>query len=185
MKTRPWEVLASRPLLERRWLCVHEQRIALPHGGEIEEFHLIEAPDWSAVLALTDDGNVVLVEQYRHGAKRASLELPAGVIDQGETPLAAVQRELAEETGYVAREWQLLHTVNTEPSRHTNRAHFFFASGAQRLAETRFDPSESIEVRLVSKVELLRSVDAGEISHGLHVGAILCAVRRGLVTESA
>jgi 8-oxo-dGTP pyrophosphatase MutT (NUDIX family) len=182
MKARPWQVLASRPLLERRWLSIHEQRIALPQGGEIEEFHLIQAPDWSAVLALTEEGQVVLVEQYRHGAERMSLELPAGVIDPGESPLEAAQRELVEETGYIASEWQLLHTVNTEPSRHTNRAHFYFASGARRAQDTRFDPSESIEVRLASPAELSQRLDAGEIVHGLHVGAILCALRRGLIT---
>ncbi|MCA9625631.1 MAG: NUDIX hydrolase, partial [Myxococcales bacterium] len=92
----PWQILESRAILERRWLTVHEQRVGLPQGGEIEEFHLIEAPSWVAVLA--DAGNhLVLVEQYRHGLGGASLELPAGVIDEGESPEEAARRELREE----------------------------------------------------------------------------------------
>lgn len=180
-KLEPWQVLESRLLLERRWLGVHEQRIGLPHGGEIAEFHLLEAPNWSAVLAETDDQRLILVEQYRHGAKRISRELPAGVIDGSETPLAAAQRELREETGYVADEWHSILDVHTEPSRHTNRAHFFFCRGAKLSGQTSFDPSENIRLCLVSKSQLLESIDSAEIIHGLHVGAILMAMRKGFL----
>ena len=65
---RPWRIVDSSVLLDRKWLQVREERIELPHGGEIDEFHLIVAPDWTAILALTDDDHVVMVEQYRHGA---------------------------------------------------------------------------------------------------------------------
>jgi 8-oxo-dGTP pyrophosphatase MutT (NUDIX family) len=176
---KPWRVKKSRILLERRWLKIHEQRIELPHGGEIEEFHLIEAPDWVGVLALTEDGQVVIVEQYRHGAARVSRELPAGVIDEGESPEQAARRELLEETGHTAASFRPIVTVNTEPSRHTNRAHFFFAAGAHRAREQSLDPSENIRVALISPSELLESIDRGEIAHGVHLGPILLAIRRG------
>ncbi len=178
---KSWKVLSSTTLLERRWLTIREERIELPHGGQIDEFHVIEAPDWTAVLALTEDEDVVMVEQYRHGAGRTSCELPAGVIDPGESALEAARRELAEETGYVAKHWTPISVVFTEPSRHTNRAHFFFASGATRSMNTKFDPSENIRLRLMKTAELFRALDAGEVVHGLHVGAILKAVRLGFL----
>jgi 8-oxo-dGTP pyrophosphatase MutT (NUDIX family) len=178
---KPWRVLAQTTLLRRQWLEIQEQRIELPHGGEIDEFHLIRAPDWVAILAATSDDRVVCVEQYRHGAGRVCLELPAGVVDAGESPLETARRELLEETGHAADEWQPLLSVNTEPSRHTNRAHFFFASGARVVDAQKLDASENIAVRLLTPSELMSAVESGTIVHGVHVGPILMAFRRGLI----
>lgn len=178
---KPWRIVESAVVLERQWLTVRQQRIELPHGGEIDEFHLIVAPDWTAIVAVTDDEQLVMVEQYRHGAGGVSRELPAGVIDAGESVLDAAVRELREETGYEASDWEPLIAVNTEPSRHTNRAHFFFARGARRVAEQKLDASEHIRVVLVPVAEILPSIERGEILHGVHVGALLLAGSRGLL----
>lgn len=176
-----WRVLTSRRLLERRWLTLHEQRVRLPTGTEIDEFHLIESPDWVAVLAITPEARVVMVEQYRHGAGRASLELPAGVIDPGETPAEAARRELAEETGFAAGHLVPLSTVFPEPARHTNRAHFFVASGVALRGEQRLDEGEHIRVRIVGRRELLEAIEGGTVVHAAHVGAIFLAMHRGLL----
>ncbi|HMY18398.1 MAG TPA: NUDIX hydrolase [Polyangium sp.] len=178
---KPWSVLRSQTIVDRKWLTVKEQHIALPHGGEIGEFHLIESPDWASTLAITETGRLVMVDQYRHGAARVSRELPAGMIDPGETPEQAARRELEEETGYVAEHWEHLLTINTEPARHTNRAHFYFAKGARLAGDQRVEPSEFIHVALVEPNELLRAIADGTIVHGVHVGAIMLAVARGLV----
>jgi len=180
-RMKPWSVKQSRTIVARKWLQVHEQRIELPHGGEIDEFHLIEAPDWVAVLATTEEGQIVFVDQYRHGAARVSRELPAGVIDAGETPEQAARRELEEETGYAAERFLPLLTTNTEPSRHTNRAHFFFAASARRISAQRMDPSENIAIALMHPREILPAIESSIIVHGVHVGAILLAARRGLI----
>jgi 8-oxo-dGTP pyrophosphatase MutT (NUDIX family) len=176
----PWRVLESRALIERRWLTVHEQRIALASGDEIDEFHLVESPDWVAVLAFAREGDeVVLVEQYRHGVGQPSLELPAGVIDQGETPAEAAARELREETGYVAARIEPLMLVSPEPARHTTRAHFYVAWDAERVGEQRLDESEAIAVRPMPRAEVLAAIDQGRVVHAAHIGAILMAAHRG------
>jgi 8-oxo-dGTP pyrophosphatase MutT (NUDIX family) len=177
----PWRVRASQVLLERRWLKLVEQRVVTSSGAEIDEFHLIQAPDWVAVVARAHDGRVILVDQYRHGFGGVSRELPAGVIDPGEAPLEAAQRELREETGYVADGWTALATVSTDPSRSTTRAHFFFASNAEHVADFAGEESEHVVVALQAPRELLASVDEGRIVHGVHAGAILLAARRGLL----
>ncbi len=177
----PWQVLARRMLLERRWIRLREDHVRLANGHEIEEFHVIDAPSWASVLAVTEKDEVVLVRQYRHGIASESLELPAGVIEAGETPLEAAQRELREETGYGAERWEPIASVATEPSRHTVQAHFFCALGAKAVAPRAPDASEEIELVLVPKSSLVELVLRGDVVHGVHVGAILVAERRGLL----
>jgi 8-oxo-dGTP pyrophosphatase MutT (NUDIX family) len=180
-KLLPWKVLEEKPIVMRRWLEVYEQRIALAHGGVIDAFHLIKGPDWGGVLALTETSEIVLVRQYRHGYGGLSVELPAGVIEEGETPLAAVQRELLEETGFSADSWQSLLSVQTEPTRHTTRAHFFLATGARQVAQARLDAAEHLEALVVPAPELFALLERGEIVHAVHVAAILTAVQRGFL----
>ncbi|MFZ5890386.1 MAG: NUDIX hydrolase [Myxococcota bacterium] len=178
---RPWQILTEKTLLDRRWLRLREQRVRLSNGHEIEQFHLIDGPDWGAVVAVTPDERLVMVRQYRHGANAASLELPAGVIEPSETPALAVQRELLEETGYIAEHWEPLVAVRPEPARHTNRAHFFVALGARFSAIATPEPSEELFVELHPVKDLEGLIASGEISHGVHIGVILLAARRGFL----
>lgn len=176
---KPWTVLESRYVLRRKWMDVREDRVQLPGGSVIDEFHVLEYPDWVCVIPVTEDGFVVLIDQYRHAIERVCLELPAGVIDAGETVVEAAKRELIEETGYSAREWISVGSCAPEPSRHSNRAHYFLARGAYRSAEPAPEESENVHVR-VEPVSLLPELIArGEIVHGVHVAAILTAMLKG------
>lgn len=181
---RSWRVVESRLLLDRTWLRVHAQRVALPTGAEIDEFHLIEGPSWAAALALTSGGDVVVVEQYRHGIGGISLELPAGVFDGEEQALQAARRELREEAGYEADTWDPLLVVSPEPARGTSRGHFFIARGARRAGAQRLDATEDIAVREMSAPDVVSAALAGRVIHGAHVAAILAAHVRGWLTAS-
>jgi 8-oxo-dGTP pyrophosphatase MutT (NUDIX family) len=177
----PWQVLARKTLISKQWLAVHEDRVRLANGHEIDEFHVIEAPSWAGVLCVSEDDEVVLVRQYRHGIRQESLELPAGVIEFGESPLEAARRELREETGYATDAWQPIAAFATEPSRHTVRAHFFCALGARASELRRPDASEDLEVVGVPRADLIELVEKGQIAHAVHIAAILLAERRGLL----
>jgi len=176
---KPWVVKGSRIIIERRWLKLREDHVLLPAGGEIQEFHVIESPAWTSVVALTDEARLILVEQYRHGIARVTLELPAGVIDTDETPLEAARRELLEETGYAAKTWEPLIEVCPEPNRQNTRAHFFLARGARKVKEPAFDDCEQIEAVLLEPAELWDAIDRGDFCHGVQLGALLIAVRKG------
>lgn len=178
---RPWRVLESVTVVSSPWLTVYEQRVRLESGREIERFHVVSAPSWAAVLCLTPEGQAVLVRQYRHGLGAPSLELPAGVIEPGEDPLVAAQRELREETGYESSAWRPLLAVATEPSRHQNRAHFFVAEHAVQHSTPAPDADEDVEVVLVGQSELTELIGAGEIQHAVHIAAILWAEREGFL----
>jgi 8-oxo-dGTP pyrophosphatase MutT (NUDIX family) len=175
-------VLERRTLVARRWMTLHEDRVRLANGREMGEFHVVEAPNWAGVVCVTGADEMVLVRQYRHGIGESSLELPAGVMEPGEEPLVAARRELCEETGYVAERWASIAAFATEPSRQTVRAHFFCALGAEPTGTRALDESEDIEVVRVPRRSVLGLIESGEITHGVHVGAILLAVQRGLLT---
>jgi 8-oxo-dGTP pyrophosphatase MutT (NUDIX family) len=181
---QPWKILARKTLLDRRWLKITEDSVELPNGTIIDEFHVLHSPNWAAVIAITEDGEILMVEQYRHGLGRTSLELPSGVIEANEGPLEAAKRELFEETGHKARDWTALIDVSPEPSRSTHRAHFFVAHGAHQAGAARPDDSEIIEIKSLKLDELLNALTSGHIDHAAHVGAILLAERRGLLRKS-
>ena len=176
-------MLGRTTLVTGRYIEVREERVRLANGHEIDAFHVVETPAWVGVLPITQAGEAVLVRQYRHGIAAESLELPAGVIEAGEEPLDAARRELREETGYAAERWELLATLAPEPARHTVRAHFYVALDATPAGDLAPDASEEIEVVRIPIGELSKHVDSGAIVHGVHVGAILLAERRGLLTR--
>lgn len=183
MPNRRWTRLASRILLDRWWLRLRVDHVRLPSGAEMEEFHVAEYPDWALVLALTDAGEAVLVEQYRYGIDRTALEFAAGVITPGEDPLVAAKRELREETGYEATHWLSLGRLAVEPSRHTNYGHLFIARGAYPAAEPTLDATEDLTVRLVPAASLPELVRTERIVHGIHAAAIYRAQAQGLLSD--
>ena len=103
---RKWKVLESEYLIRRPWLTARRDRAELPDGRINNEYYVLEYPDWVNIIAVTEDGDIVLERQYRHGLGNTCYELPCGVIEKGETPLEAAKRELLEETGYAGGQWQ-------------------------------------------------------------------------------
>lgn len=172
-----WEVLEAKLLLDRRWLRVREEKIRTGSGVVLDEFHVIESPNWAATICLTEERELVLVEQYRHGHGGLSLEFPAGVVDEGEGTRAAAERELLEETGYVAEDWRSLWRTRPEPARHEQWAEFFVARGARHVRPQDLDPAESVRV-VTLPVDSLEPI-LNRMVHAVHVGALLLAQRRG------
>jgi 8-oxo-dGTP pyrophosphatase MutT (NUDIX family) len=177
----PWLVHKSTLLLERRWLKLREDRVSLAGRQEAFDFHVMEMPEWVAVVALTVDEKILFVEQYRHGCGGVSRELPAGVIEVGEPPIAAAERELLEETGYAAAVIRPLIELLPEPNRCTTKAHFFFARGAHKVGDQKPDTTEQIHVVSVDARNVSAEILSGRIQHGVHVAALLLASQLGLL----
>src|SRR6266850_8396318 len=105
LKIRPWKTLARRVVLSYLpWMEVAVEQVELPDGRVVDEFLSVKTRDFAIVVALTDDGRVVMERSYKHGTRRVALSLPAGYLAPDEEPLAAAKRELLEETGYTADE---------------------------------------------------------------------------------
>ncbi len=154
-----WELLDERPVHEG-WISVMERRYRLP-DGRVVPWEVDDSADAVAVLALTDDGQVVLVDQFRPGPGRRMRSLPAGIIDPGESAEQAAHRELREETGYTARRLDVVATAVRGSS--TQRMHAAVAVGCRRTAAQQLEPSEDITVHLVDIAELRAAVRAGEM----------------------
>jgi ADP-ribose pyrophosphatase len=116
-----------------------------PRNGKILQALVLEAQDWVNVVALTETRRIVAVSQFRFGVRRLSLEIPAGLVDPGETPLQAARRELEEETGYSAREWKSTGWSYANPAFLDNRAHCFLALDARRTCEPHAEEGEDLE----------------------------------------
>ena len=129
---RPWKVLNSEYLAHEPWFTVRREAVELPGGARIPSYYVLEYPDWVNVIACTDDGRFLLIDQYRHGLGRTSYEIVAGVRDpQDATPLDAARRELYEETGYGGGEWKEYMVLSANPATHTNLTYTFLATGVQ------------------------------------------------------
>jgi ADP-ribose pyrophosphatase len=124
------------------------------------------------VIAITPEGEIVLVWQYRFGTDALSLEIPGGVIDTGEAPEHAALRELREETGYEAERAEALLVVEPNPAIQNNRCYTFVAEGARPTAKTKFDAMEEIETALFPASRIDELLDSGQVTHALVQGAL-------------
>jgi len=135
------------------------------------EFVYIDCADWVNVVALTAADEVVVIEQFRHGSAEVTLEIPGGMVDPGEEPLAAGVRELAEETGYVGRGAHLIGKVNPNPAIFNNLCHTVLLRDAVAAHAPTPDLHEEIGVRLLPLAQIPELIDAGVIHHAMVVAA--------------
>ncbi|MCU0728219.1 MAG: NUDIX hydrolase [Planctomycetes bacterium] len=140
--------------------------------GEASDFYVLGAGDWVNVVALTPEDDLVLVTQWRHAAGRVTLEIPGGMVDTGETPREAAERELLEETGFAAPEWRPLGVIDPNPAILANRCHTFLALGARQVTTPHFDSNEECGLVLRPWAETPALVTSGVITHALVVVAL-------------
>ena len=172
-----WQILSSKVLIDRRpWLRLIEQDVRLANGHVIQGYLLAEVREYAVAFALTEDGRVPLVRQYKHGVGKLSYDIPAGYLDAGEEPLACARRELLEETGYAADEWQQLASAVLDTNRGPARAHLFLARGARLVAVPRLDDTEDLAMQLHTPDELRAMVRTGQIDAMASVACIMLAL---------
>src|SRR5687768_12753614 len=152
--SRPWEQLDNQIVGDFEIFRVRRKRARSPRTGETHNFHTLDLPDWVEIVPLTDDGRLVMVEQFRHGIGAPSLEFPAGILDPGESPIQAAARELEEETGFRAQSLQSLGTLHPNVAIQNNRLAIILARGCTPTGQHDMDASEDLRVRVLTVDEV-------------------------------
>ncbi|MEG3920990.1 NUDIX hydrolase [Microcoleus sp. POL10_C6] len=168
-----WKLLRSRFVLNNKWCQVRQDEIELPSGQIIDDFFVNVRPNIALVFATTEQQELVLVRQYRHGVGEILLELPAGSFNPAEeSGKSAAARELAEETGYVAEEILELATLYDNPVKDTNSIYLYFAKNVKLASKIQLDITEDIEVVLVPIAEVSLKIENREICVAGSIAAI-------------
>jgi len=168
----PWRKFSSERgadllLFKTRWDLLENPRTSARMKRLV-----LETRDWVNVVAFTPQGELVVVRQFRFGAARVTTEIPGGVVDPGEDPLQAAQRELREETGFTGGEWSSLGAVEPNPAFHDNLCYHFLARGVHSTHRQELDGGEDIRAGLLSRDALRASIASGEINHALVISAL-------------
>ena len=174
--TNPWKNTGTKLIYENPWIRVREDQVISPTGS-VGIYGVVETRLATGVVALTDDMQIYLVGQYRYPVKEYSWEIPEGGANHGESGLSAAQRELKEETGLSAKQWERLggevHLSNCFSDEH---GELFLARGLT-AGDASPDDTELLKIRSMPFSEALEMVDRGAIKDSLSIIGILRAAR--------
>ncbi len=170
-----WKTTSKKVLAENPFLALEEHRREEEGTRRQGYFFIIDAPDWVNIIALTDENEVVLIEQFRHGSEGIELEIPSGIIEEGEKPADAALRELLEETGYEKSdrsEFKKIGEALPNPAFMRNKCYTYLLTHARLTGVTDYDEFENIRVRLVPRKGIERLITTGEIQHSIIITAL-------------
>lgn len=168
------KTLSSREIYSGRIIKVRVDTVSLPDGNQSFR-EVVEHAGAVAVVALDDDNNLVMVRQYRKPLDRVLLEIPAGTMEKDEDPLLCAQRELEEETGYLASRWKKVLSYYSAPGFTDEHLHIYLAQELS-LGQTNPDPDEFMEMVRVPLEEAYRLIFTGQIADGKSIIGIQFAI---------
>ena len=142
-----------------------------------ETYHSLRTADYVTILAVSPDGRIPLVRQYRPALEAFTLELPAGLLDPGEEPAETAARELLEETGFPVLTVHPLGMTAIDSSRSSSHAHSFFVRAGQQRSD--FKPEEGVNPQLVTKAEFLQLIRTGDLGVLVQLGVVMQAIAKG------
>jgi len=177
-KRELWKVLSAEVVYDYPpYIRVEKQKVLLPDGRQIEDYHQLSMPSSCVICALTKARELVLLRGYKHGTGKVAPSLPGGFIEAGEKPLLAAKRELVEETGYSAKEWHPLGQFIPHGNYGCGRVHIFIAEQVRREQNPCSGDLEATEVEVVAMEKAQQWIRDGEISSLSSVTAIALATQ--------
>lgn len=168
-----WQRLSERdgpalPLFDVRFHSLRN-----PRNDKVMDRLVLSSVDWVNLVAIDTEERCIMIRQYRFGVGYSTLETPGGMVDPGEEPQAAAERELLEETGYGGGTWRYLGAVEPNPAIHDHLCHHFLATGVRPVAQPEQGDGEHIDVLPMQRDEVISAARDGEIRHALALSALV------------
>ncbi len=173
-----WKVLSSEYVSKHPYFTARKDVCEMPDGKIVPSYYMVELPLTVCAMAITEDGRVVLVKQYRHPIEEVLLELPGGFVDKGESGPQAIARELMEETGYEFSRIDYVGKVAANPGVLTGYTELYLARGGKKIASQKLDDNEEIDILLVHLDEVRAMLQRNEFVQALHVCCMLYAFQK-------
>jgi ADP-ribose diphosphatase len=167
---RKGEVHETREIYRGKSYSFVTEDVTLPNGLKTETA-FVRHPGSTAIVPLFEDGTVAVTRQYRHPVGEYLFEIPAGTMEPGESPMACAKRELEEETGLVAEDFQELTRIHILPS-YSDEMSYIFLAKKLTAGQQRLDQDEIIEIVRYPLAELMEMIDTGQITCALSIVAI-------------
>lgn len=177
MVEKVWKIKKTERVLDSEYVKVDKDDVILPHGREIPDFYKVTIKDCSAIVAITPYNHIILKKEYRHCYGKELIEVPAGVLEDGEEPIQAAKRELEEETGYRSEKWTYLGKTVESSAKLTNYMYIYLAEDCEKVSSQKLDYGEDIEVIEVEFEKAVEMIMNNEIICNSSIGAILKAAR--------
>jgi 8-oxo-dGTP pyrophosphatase MutT (NUDIX family) len=170
---KPWRIVSSTFLRDFRIFSVRSECKISPRTGREHEFFVIDTFNWVNVVPLTPEGQMVLIEQFRHGSGTVELEIPGGVMDAGDgSPEATGCRELREETGYEGERPRIIGQVFPNPAIMSNTCFTVLVENCRCVRPVELDSGEDVITRLVPADQVPDMVASGQIRHSLVIAGL-------------
>jgi ADP-ribose pyrophosphatase len=157
-----WKTISRDTVLDLGpFLKVEQHTIALPSGEIVEDWPWLDTPDYVNIAVITDEEEYLCFRQTKYSVRGTTLAPVGGYVEPGEEPLATAKRELMEETGYIAEQWEYLGKFSVDGNRGNGIAHFFLARNARQVAEPDADDLEEQILLKLTRVEVEAAVARG------------------------
>lgn len=161
----PWSRVTSETGPDLKLFRARFDQMQNPRNGHLERMVVLESPHAAQIVAQTSEGELLFVYQFRFGIGAFTLELPGGIVEPGEAPQLAAQRELAEETAYAGGKWTQLGANPANPVFQDSLIYTFQANGVLPIAKVEQDPGEDVRLIKLARSEALEYLLAGQFQH--------------------
>ena len=172
------ELLHTTKLSDHPYFSARKDAYKFEDGKIVDPYFVVEMPDSASAMALTTEGEVILVEQYRHPLGEYLFELPGGFIESNEKPEEGIRRELLEETGYEFDNILFLAKTTANPGVLNNYTFLFLATGGRKIQAQQLDAQEEIKVQLFSLEKVKQMLKESEIKQSMHALCLYYGLER-------